>query len=189
MKKILIAIGDNFVRRIYSEVFIAEKFEVLDAKNGKEALDLAKREAPDMILADISLTETSGLELLGILKGDVLTQKIPVIIFTQSEREGDRRKAVELEAKDFVVGVFNSPAEVVLRVKAHFGEEKSYKLAIDRNAKDAKELAMDLKYNPELICPNCKTPVQISLMRDLSKGKNYFKVSFVCPKCYQSINE
>lgn len=189
MKKILIAISDDFVRKVYSRVFKDERFEVLETKNGKEALDLVKREMPDIILADVYLLEIGGLEILEYLKKDISTQKIPVIIFAQSEKEGDRRKAIELEARDFIVGVLNSPPEVVSRIKAHLGEEKSYRFSVDKNVKEIKELAVDLKYGPNLVCANCGAPLQLFLIRDLSRGKNYFKVSFVCPKCYQNTTE
>ena len=183
MKKILIAIEDDFTRRVYSKIFADEKLEVLETKSGKEALDLAKKETLDIILADVSLSEIGGLELLESLKKETLTQRIPIIIFTQSEREGDRKKAMELEAKDFIVGILMSPPEVLLRVKSHSGEEKSYQLAINKDLKEAKDLAKDLGYNPNLMCPKCDGSLHLFLVRDFTKGKNYFKVSFICPKC------
>ena len=182
MKKILIAIDDNFIRKVYSKVFADEKLEVLETKSGKEALDLAKKETPDIILADVSLSEMGGLELLESLKKETLTQKIPIIIFTQLEREGDRKKAMELEAKDFILGILTPPPEVLLRVKTHLGEEKTYQLAISKDSKEAKDLAKDLGYNPNLICPKCNTPLHLFLIRDFTKGKNYFKISFICPR-------
>ena len=183
MKKILIAIDNNFIREVYSKVFADEKLDVLETKSGKEALDLAKKETPDIILADASLSEMGGLELLESLKKETLTKKIPIIIFTQSEREGDRKKAMELEAKDFIVGDLMPPLEVLLRVKTHLGEEKTYQLAISKDLKEAKDLAKDLEYNPNLICPKCNTPLHLFLIRDFTKGRNYFKISFICPRC------
>ena len=183
MKKILIAINDDFTREVYSKIFRDTKFEVLETKDGKEALNLAKKEKPDIILADVALPEIGGLELLETLKEDTLTRRIPVIIFTQSERTEDRERAIELEAKDFLVGVLISPREVVLKVKAHLGEQKSYQIPINKDLDEVKELAMDLGYAPTLTCPKCGSSLQLFLIRDLSKGKNYFKVSFICPKC------
>jgi len=184
MKKILIAIDDDFIRMVYSRIFADEKFEVLKTKSGKEALDLAKKEMPDIILADVSLSEIGGLELLEALKKETLTKRIPIVIFAQSEKGEDRKKAMELEAKDFIVGILMSPPEVLLRVKAHLGEEKTYQLAIGRDLKEVKDLARDLGYHPNLLCPKCNIPLHLFLIRDLTKGKNYFKVSFICPRCH-----
>ena len=181
-KKILIAIKDDFYLKVYSQIFQEEGFEVLKTDNGKEALDLTKKEIPDLILADVSLSEMGGFELMRLLKEEITTKKIPVMIFTQIEREEDRSQAMELEAKDFIVGVSAPTSEVILRAKIILGEQKTYRLAILKN-EDAKKLAQDLEYSPALICPRCGSTLLLSLMRDLSKGKNYFKVSFICPQC------
>jgi len=184
MKKILFAIHDDFTRRLYFQLFRKEKFEVLEAKNGKEALDLAIKERPDVILADVFLSEIGGLELLESLKKEVTTQRIPVVIFTQIEREGDRIKAMKLEAKDFIVGNLVPPLEVVFKIRMAMGEQKTYRLlTCKENLTEVKELAKDLGHTPTLKCPYCSSPLSLFLMRDFSKGRNYFKISFICPKC------
>ena len=186
MKKILIAINNDFTRKAYSEVFSNEKFKVLKVKNGKEALNLAIEERPDIILADISLSEMGGFELLKSLKEETSTKGIPVIIFSQLEKEEDENKAMKLEAKDFIVGARTSLRDVVRRIKVHLGREKTYRLPIAENLSQvAKELAGDLGYVPTLRCPNCDTSFILLLTRDLSKGEDYFKASFICPKCFQ----
>jgi len=184
MRKILFAIQDDFTRRLYFQLFRKEKFEVLEAKNGKEALDLAVKEKPDIILADVFLSKIGGLELLESLKKEVITQRIPVVIFTQIERKGDRIKAIELEAKDFIIGNLVPPPEVVLRIKVTLGEQKTYRLlTCKENLTEVKELAKDLGHAPALKCLYCSSPLSLFLMRDFSKGRNYFKISFICPKC------
>ena len=96
MKKIIIAINNDFIRETYLEVFKGEGFEVLQTKNGKEILNLAKEEKPDLIIIDIDLPEIGGFEILEIIKKEEATQKIPVIIFTQIEKKENRMKAIEL---------------------------------------------------------------------------------------------
>jgi len=103
MKKILLAIYDDFTRKIYVELFQKERLEVLETNNGKEALNLAIKEIPDIILVDIFLSEIKGFELVGLLRKEAVTQKIPIIIFAQIEKKEDRLKAMELGAKDFIV--------------------------------------------------------------------------------------
>jgi len=182
-KKILIAIRDNFIRKMYSKIFEEGGFEILETDNGKKALDLAKKEVPDIILADIFLPEIGGFELIKSLKEETATQRIPVMIFTQVEREEDRLQAMELEAKDFIVGALTPPLEIILRAKILLGEQKTYRLAVLKNFKDAKNLAKDLGFSPTLTCSHCGSSLLLFLMMDLSKGKNYFKVSFICPQC------
>ncbi len=72
MRKILIAVNNEFIRETYSEVFKAENFEVFRARDGKEALDLVKKEKPDIIIADIALSEMGGFELLEELGAEII---------------------------------------------------------------------------------------------------------------------
>ncbi|GAI86677.1 unnamed protein product [marine sediment metagenome] len=88
MKKILIAIDNDFMRETYSEVFKAEDFEVLKTKNGKEVLDMAKQMKPDIIIADIELSEMEGFRVLEAIKKDPDIKDIPVIIFAHSKSWG-----------------------------------------------------------------------------------------------------
>lgn len=186
MKKILIAIDEDFVRRVYSSLFQEEGFQVIEAKGGKEALDLARKETPDIILADISLSEMNGLELLKSLKKEELTKKIPVVICARFENEEIRKKAIELEAKDFIERSRTTPPEVVLKIKIHLGEQRTYQLIIGQDLypnQKLSKLSEDLGYEGSLKCHRCRNPLSLFLIRDFSKGKNYFKVSFKCPKC------
>lgn len=184
MSKILLAIYDDLLRRTYAELFREEKFEVLETKNGREALNLALREIPDIVLADVVLLEMSGLGLMKFLSENPSTQKMPVVIFSPIEREEEKIEAMELGARDFIVGAMTSPREVVTKVKIHLGFQKTYQFLIEeKNFDTAKEIKKDLGYSPVLECPRCGSPLVLFLMRDLSKGKDYFKASFTCQRC------
>ncbi len=184
MNKILLAIYDDLLRRTYAELLREEKFEVWETKNGKEAFNLALKEIPDIVLADVVLLEISGLQLMRLLQKNSTTQKMPVVIFSQLEREEERIEAMELGARDFIVGAMTSPREVVTKIKIHLGFQKTYHISIEqKNIEVAREIKKDLGYSPLLECPRCGSPLVLFLMRDLSKGKDYFKVSFTCQKC------
>jgi len=183
MKKILIAINNDFVRETYLEVFKIENFDVLVAKKGKEALTLTKDELPDIILADIDLPEIGGFQLLETLKKEASTKAIPVIIFVQIEKKKDRMKAIELEAKDFISAANVTPAEAVRRVKIALGEQRSYRIFPQKNLYNAKELITDLGYTYDFKCPECGNDLVFYLIRDLSKGEKYFILSIICPEC------
>jgi len=180
--KILIAIKDSLIRGIYTAVFSANKFEVFAAKDSKNVLEIAKSENPNIILADVLLPPLNVFEVLKELKKDTNTQKIPVVIFGQMEREEDRGKAIEFEAKDFIIGNLTTPLEAVLKIKVHLGEQKTYQIRINKDLEKIQELAKDLEYK-NLDCPFCGSSLELFLIRDLFRGKDYFKVSFICPKC------
>ena len=183
MKKILLAISNDFITTTYSEVFGKEGFTVLKTDKGKDAKDLVIKEKPDIIIADIGLSEMGGFELLKVIKEEASTKEIPVIIFAQFEKKQDRMKAMNLEAKDFITSAANTPLEVIRRVKIALGEQKSYRLSVEENTQDAKELIRDIGYNKDLKCSECGSKLVLNLIRDLSIGENHFIVSFICPEC------
>lgn len=183
MKKILIALNNEFLRETYSQAFIAKNFEVLKAKDGEEAFNLYQTEQPDIIIIDINLSIISGFELLKKIREIKHFNRVPVIIFSQIEKKEDRMQAIDLEANDFITGSTSTPSEVVRRVFIIMGEQKSYRLMVQKNLYNAKELITDFGYTYDLKCPKCGSDLILYLIRDLSKGEDYFKISFICPSC------
>lgn len=183
LKKIVIAISDNFIRNLYRETFEKEGFDVTEAKAGQIALELIEQELPDIVIADVDLYKINGFELLHRLKEKERTSLIPVIIFAQVEKQDERTKALDIEAKDFIVSSEISPFEAVKRVKIILGEQKSYKLTVDINSPDVKKMAQDIGYPSDLKCLKCGAPLVLYAIRNLKAGKNHFIVSFICPEC------
>jgi CheY-like chemotaxis protein len=82
MKKVLIADDTKMMRQL--ALSFLGKFEcaVVEAENGREALDLARQEHPDLILLDVSMPEMDGPDVLRALREDPTTQGIPAIMMT-----------------------------------------------------------------------------------------------------------
>jgi two-component system alkaline phosphatase synthesis response regulator PhoP len=83
------------------------EFEVITAANGKEGLEKAANEKPDIILLDISMPVMSGHEMLERLKNSPELKDIPVIMFTAFSDAKDVAKAVELGVADYVTKPFD----------------------------------------------------------------------------------
>lgn len=79
---VIVLVEDNDDLRRYIKVQIGDLYDVKEATNGSEALGLAIKEIPDLIVTDLMMPEMDGEELLGALRGDPKTQHIPVIMFT-----------------------------------------------------------------------------------------------------------
>lgn len=187
-KKILIAIKDEFLRRIYCDFFNEEGFSVFELLNGeKEAMRIVEEESPDIILIDIFIAEKNNFDFLQKIKENEKTKKIPILMFSAIEEDKYRKKAIEFEVKDFIVGSYSSPFNILAKVKIHLGFEKSYEIKVDIENEKIKELAADLGYN-SLLCSKCGNPMKLFLIRDLSKGRRYFQVSFTC-FCSSNNNE
>lgn len=93
-------------------------FTVLAKRDGENALELAKRKPPDLILLDILMPGISGFETCRRLKEDETTQDIPVIFMSALTDTVDKVKGFELGAVDYITKPFQHE-EVLARVKAH----------------------------------------------------------------------
>ncbi|MDD2731711.1 MAG: response regulator [Candidatus Pacebacteria bacterium] len=177
-KRIIIGINNDSIRDSYSDVF-KKDFKIFAAKDGIKLIDLAKKQKPDLVIADISLSHKGGFEILKELN----KKKIPIVIFAPYEKEEERKKAIELEAKDFVSPDQTSPFELLRKVKIILGQQKSYRLNLMADSDNIKKLMKDLGYKPKLKCDKCNSDIILYLIRDFSKGESHFIVSFICPKC------
>ena len=118
MKQKILAIDDEIdILDLLRYNLVNAGFAFIPAEDGPEALDLAKRSLPDLILLDLMLPNMEGNEVLRRLKADPYTRRIPVIMLTARGEEIDRVIGLELGADDYIVKPF-SPRELVLRIKA-----------------------------------------------------------------------
>lgn len=92
-------------------------FRTVVATDGARALELARRELPDLILLDWMLPEVEGLDVCRTLKQETATRHIPIIMLTVRSSETDKVLGLEMGADDYVTKPF-SPRELLARVKA-----------------------------------------------------------------------
>ena len=92
-------------------------YTVSTATTGPEALAVARRDKPSLIVLDLMLPGLSGLEVMEELRGDTSTSRIAVLMLTARREESDRIKGLTLGADDYLTKPF-SPQELVLRVGA-----------------------------------------------------------------------
>jgi two-component system phosphate regulon response regulator PhoB len=92
-------------------------FRVATASNGQEALELARRERPSLIVLDLMLPGLSGFDVLEQLRADESMRETAVLMLTARREEPDRIRGLSLGADDYLTKPF-SPAELVLRVQA-----------------------------------------------------------------------
>ena len=98
----ILLVEDNDLNRdMLSRRLIKRGFSVLTAVNGKEGIDLAIKEKPDIILMDLSLPVIDGWTAAKTLKADSTTKSIPIIALTAHAMKGDREKALEAGCDDY----------------------------------------------------------------------------------------
>ncbi|UCE81641.1 MAG: response regulator [Deltaproteobacteria bacterium] len=114
-EKVLVVDDELEIRDLLREVLKQEGYEVLLASAGEEAIELAKRETPHVILLDVRMPGIDGVEVCKRLKTEPKTQYIPIIMITGYDE--NKIAAIEVGADDFV----NKPidlVELVVRVKS-----------------------------------------------------------------------
>ena len=101
MRKILLVEDNELNRDMLLRRLRRRHYEVVVALDGEEALELARSEAPELILMDMSLPLLDGWEASRRLKADPETQKIPIIALTAHAMAGDRERALEAGCDDY----------------------------------------------------------------------------------------
>ncbi len=101
MAKVLLVEDNEMNRDMLSRRLIRRGFEVVFAVDGKQGVDLARREKPDIILMDMSLPVMDGWEATRCVKADAATRSVPVIGLTAHAMSGDREKAIEAGCDDY----------------------------------------------------------------------------------------
>ena len=117
MQKVLVADDDAINRQVLGELLKPE-YTVLLAKNGEQALDLAARHAPDLILLDVVMPDMDGYEVLGRLRADPQTEHISVIFISGLDRPEDEANGLNMGASDYIAKPFNATV-VTARVALH----------------------------------------------------------------------
>src|ERR1044071_2689626 len=116
-RKLLIVEDERDVADLLEMSLRKAGFKITTAADGAAALQKARDDRPDFIILDLMLPKMSGLEICKILKSDVATSHIPILMLTAKAEEIDRIVGLEFGADDYVTKPF-SPREVVLRIRA-----------------------------------------------------------------------
>ncbi len=116
-QKILVVEDEPDIRKLVQYNLTQERFSVLEAEDGEQALKLLQRERPNLVILDLMLPGVSGLELCRLLKQRSETAKLPILMLTAKAGEADRIVGLEMGADDYLAKPF-SPREMVARVRA-----------------------------------------------------------------------
>ncbi|MDD5465810.1 MAG: response regulator [Candidatus Omnitrophica bacterium] len=116
-EKILIVEDERDIIKMLEYNLKKEGFKVISAGDGEDALDLAVRGQPDLILLDLMLPGMDGLEVCKALKKESKAAAIPIIMLTAKGQESDKVVGLELGADDYMTKPF-SVRELIARIKA-----------------------------------------------------------------------
>ncbi len=103
MAKVLLVEDDNNLREIYEARLQAEGYTIVSAQDGEEALVVAKREKPDLIISDVMMPRISGFEMLDILRNTEGLKDVKIIMLTALSQAEDKTRADKLGADRYLV--------------------------------------------------------------------------------------
>lgn len=118
-KTVLIVEDDEFLAEIYKRQFQNDGFDSQVALNGESALSVLQGSAFDVIILDIMLPKMDGLTLLGEIKKNQKTAKIPVVMLSNLSQDSTVKQALALGAKGYLVKAQYLPPQVVEEVKKY----------------------------------------------------------------------
>jgi len=119
MKKILLIEDDSDLFALLKYNLEKEGFQLVGAQTGKGAVEFCRRERPDLIILDIMLPDSDGLDICKGIRSHPELAHIPVIFLTARASETDRIVGLELGANDYIVKPF-FVRELVARIKIQF---------------------------------------------------------------------
>lgn len=102
----ILLVEDNVELLMLMRTLLSNKYHVLTAKNGREALDIARAQHLDLIVSDVMMPEMDGNELTRIIKSDPDMGHLPIILLTAKTQEEDRRKSMLIGADDYITKPF-----------------------------------------------------------------------------------
>jgi PAS domain S-box-containing protein len=140
-KLILVVDDDANIRHFLAHELTKKGYRVLEASNGKEALDQTREHHPDLITLDIQMPDINGFDVTSVLKNDENTKDIPILILSVVE---DKDRAYKLGANDTMTKPFDNE-ELVAKINRLLIGTKKTILVVD----DDKSLVKSVKYHLE----------------------------------------
>lgn len=114
--KVLVVDDEEHIRRILKFQLERHGYRVVAAENGEVALQMARREAPDLVILDLMMPKLDGFEVCMRLRADFHTSQIPIIMLTAKSDLPDRIKGLQDGANDYLVKPYSND-ELLLRVR------------------------------------------------------------------------
>jgi DNA-binding response OmpR family regulator len=102
MKKILVIEDEPEMRRNITALLRYHNYEPVGAENGRQGIEVARRENPDLILCDVMMPELDGYAVIQALQNDQALARIPFIFLTAKGEKHDLRSGMELGADDYL---------------------------------------------------------------------------------------
>lgn len=123
MAKLILVEDDPFLLSILAEKIKKAGFEIETATDGEDGFNKIKSGNFDLILLDMVLPKKDGFKILEELRNDERKKDIPVIVLSNLYDKNNMDKAMLLGARDYVVKAYNTPEDIILKIKSFLVKE------------------------------------------------------------------
>ncbi|OVE77912.1 hypothetical protein BVX98_01555 [bacterium F11] len=106
--KLLFVDDEESIHKILRRVFEGQSYSLLDAYNGEDAIKVAEKEVPDLILLDINMPKMDGYDVIRELRKNKTTRNIPILMLTGNGDVVDKVVGYELGVEDYVTKPFHT---------------------------------------------------------------------------------
>ena len=114
---VLVIDDDPVILELLRVNFEIEGFDVICATDGEDGFKKAQAHHPDVVISDIMMPRRDGLQLLTDLKGDPLTEDLPVILLSAKAQKNEVQQGIDMGADDYITKPFD-PLELIDRLNA-----------------------------------------------------------------------
>ncbi|MEM6966649.1 MAG: ATP-binding protein, partial [Bacteroidota bacterium] len=123
---LILIVEDNPDLRAFTRTYLQTHYRIIEAENGKQAYELARRSIPDLIVTDLMMPQMNGFELVQQIRNDEKTSHIFIIMLTVKSSEESRKMGYEYGADYYLTKPFN-PKLLDLRIKNILNTREKYK--------------------------------------------------------------
>ncbi len=167
--KVLIVDDEPDIRDVLKITLEAEKYEVIEAENGEEAVKIITQKAPDLVLLDYKMPKMDGREVCRLIKKDILLRHLPIIMVTCKGEITDKVDGIDAGAADYIVKPFE-PEELLAHIRMIL-----------------RRTEIDLEANPLT-----RLPGNISIFNELNQRlaqQNYFATCYIDLDKFKAYND
>jgi DNA-binding response OmpR family regulator len=120
-KQVLVVDDEPFIMRSLTFVLRRAGFDVLEAHDGEEAVEILREQRPDLIFLDVMMPKKNGYEVLADIRANPALQDCRVIMLTAKGQDSDREKGLAMGVDEYMTKPF-SPMKIVERAREVLGE-------------------------------------------------------------------
>lgn len=171
MKRILVIDDDTKLRQHYIELLKLEGYAVTEARNGREGVERARAEVPDLVLCDITMPEMNGHRVLETLRGEPRTAHVPFVFLTGWSEQEDIRTGMNLGADDYLTKPV-APDDLAAAIRARLRRAEAAAASSGRRPAGREASPADLE-------PLGLTPREAEVLFWVARGKTNDEIATV----------